>query len=276
MDFDIFKVKEIRGDEHADENGFPVCNNCGQPRYCVLDENTIVRAVCKCQSEERDKKAREQELAQLKDKIATKRQQSLLGKRYADATFETADINSQNEKAYGIARSYAEKYKDMLDKGYGFYVYGAMGTGKTHLTACVCNYLTDHLQNCIFTNFMNIMNDIRRAYGNVSPISPDGVIDKYSNIPFLFIDDLGKESYKKLSGDVGWLDEQLFNILNNRYNNMLPTIFSSNYAIDELSSTFGFDPALVDRISAMATRTIHLQGRTDGIQKNKIGIKEAT
>lgn len=260
MDFSKYAPMKLREDEHADENGLPVCNNCGGLRYCVLDEHTVVRAACKCMSEKIEKEEQEERLSQLKGQIVTKRQQSLLGKRYADATFETADINTKNKKAYEIAKSYAEKYKDMLEKGYGFYVYGEIGTGKTHLTACVCNYLTDHLQNCIFTNFMNIMNDIRKTYGRETAYSTDNIIDKYSNVPFLFIDDLGKESYKKLSGDIGWLDEQLFNILNNRYNNMLPTIFSSNYAIDELSSTFGFDPALVDRISAMATRAIHLQG----------------
>ena len=235
------------------------CEKCGQNRFIISPDGIKVKCLCKCQKEELEQKELLEQKMQHDIMVKEKRTCSLLGKRYANASFETAELDENNKTAYSVAKSYCEKYKDMLDKGYGFYIHGPVGTGKTHLIACVCNYLTDKLQDCAFTNFMNITNDIKKSYSSTE--STESVLDKYSKVPFLFIDDLGKESYRKANGDGAWLEEQLFLILNNRYNNMLPTFFSSNYSIEEFSSSFGFDNAIVDRIKAMATKTLNLKGK---------------
>ena len=247
--------------EHLNEQGYPVCDICGEDRFFTNpdDPSVIVRVRCKCQKEQAQKQEQEQQLSLEKTKIELARMQSLLGKRYAGATFDTAEITDENKKAYQIVKSYAEKNREMLDKGYGFYVYGDNGCGKTHLIACLCNYLTEKGQRCIFTNFTNIANDIRKTY-STNEVADD-VIDKYSKVPFLFLDDFGKEGYKKANGETGWIDEQLFTILNNRYNNMLPTIFSSNFSLADLGDVLNYDRALVDRATEMSTRIIHLQGK---------------
>lgn len=234
------------------------CEKCGQDLFIVSPDGKKFKCLCKCQKEAMLQAELDIQRKQHDYQVAQKKTCSLLGKRYANATFETAQIDANNEQAYKIAQSYCDKYKEMLDKGFGFYVCGPVGTGKTHLLACVCNFLTERLQDCAFTNFMNICNEIKQTYN--SSASTENVLDKYSKMPFLFIDDLGKESYKKANGDAGWLDEQLFLILNNRYNNMLPTFFSSNYDIEEFVTEFGFDNAIIDRIKAMATRIINLKG----------------
>lgn len=248
-------------DEHFNEKGYPVCDICGKDRFLVNpeDETQVVRVKCKCQLENLQKQEQEQNKRMQDAKIELAKTQSLLGKRYANATFDSAEITPDNQNAYRTVKSYAEKYKTMLDKGYGFYVYGDNGCGKTHLIACLCNYLTEKGQKCIFTNFTNIANDIRRTY-NTNEIT-ENVIDKYSRVPFLFLDDFGKEGYKKVNGETGWIDEQLFTILNNRYNNMLPTIFSSNFSLADLGDVLNYDRALVDRAIEMATRQIHLKAK---------------
>ena len=217
--------------EHLNEQGYPVCDICGEDRFFANPDNpnVVVRVRCKCQKEIAQQEEKERQLSLQKTKIELARSQSLLG------------------------------YKTMLDKGYGFYVYGTNGCGKTHLIACLCNFLTNKGQKCIFTNFTNIANDIRKTY-NTNEIT-DNVIDKYSKVPFLFLDDFGKEGYKKANGETGWIDEQLFTILNNRYNNMLPTIFSSNFSLADLGDELNYDRALVDRATEMSTRIIHLQGK---------------
>ena len=236
-----------------------VCEKCGQNKFIVSPDGIMVKCLCRCEIEAEKaadlaEKKRQHDLV-----LSQKRTCSLLGKRYANATFDTVELDENNKLAYSVAKSYCDKYKEMLDNGYGFYVSGPVGTGKTHLLACVCNFLIEHLQDCAFTNLMNICNDIKRTY-NTSE-SSESVIDKYSKVDFLFIDDLGKESYRKVNGDSGWLDEHIFLILNNRYNNMLPTFFSSNYSIEEFAKEFGFDNAIVDRIMAMATKKLTLKGK---------------
>lgn len=251
----------LEENEHFNSLGYPVCDICGKNRFFINpdDTNVVVRVMCKCQKEKYEEEERQKKLELEKNKIELAKTQSFLGKRYANASFDTAEITDENKKAYQIVKSYAEKNREMLDKGYGFYVYGDNGCGKTHLIACLCNYLTENGQRCIFTNFTNIANDIRKSYNTEYPT--DCVVDKYSNIPFLFLDDFGKEGYKKANGEIGWIDEQLFTILNNRYNNMLPTIFSSNFSLADLGDVLNYDRALIDRATEMSTRIIHLQGK---------------
>lgn len=257
--------------EHLNEQGLPVCNLCGGERYVVNPNNPqdVRRALCACQTKERNEKQKAFETQQERAKIDQARSISLLGKRYATATFQTYKLTDDNKTALKVATSYAEKHKEMLDKGYGIYVYGKNGTGKTHLLACICNYLLEHGERCIFTNFTDVVNDLHSAMTQNKDITL--VIDKYTTIPFLFIDDFGKESYKKISGNqYGWLDEQLFLILNKRYNNMLPTLFSSNFTLEELADAVHYDGSLIDRVSSMATRKIRLDGKSQRESGNNV------
>lgn len=50
--------------------------------------------------------------------------------------------------------------------------------------------------------------------------------------PFLMIDDLGS------CGVNEWREEIIFNILDQRYNSMLPTIITSNFSVAEFKKTF--------------------------------------
>ncbi len=261
---------EIKENEHADEKGLPICDKCNTPRYAIKpDTNEVFRCLCKCQSEEQNAKMEEEKKQQQTIKIEQKKLHSLLGKRYKNVSFENTEINADNQAIYDKVKEYAEHYVDMIDKGNGFYVYGVSGIGKTHLLACLCNYLTDRLQDCAFTSFLNIAEDIKSSFSGEQ--SEENIIAKYSRITFLFIDDFGKESYKKLKseGNNGWIEEKIFEILNNRYNNMLPTIFSSNYAPEEMTSKFGFDSAIVDRIFELSTIVFKMTGRNRRIAERR-------
>lgn len=255
--------------EHLNDKGLPVCDICGGDRFVINPNkpNEVHRALCPCQAREKNAQEKAFVAQQERIKIDQAKTLSLLGKRYANATFQTYKLTSENKTAFKIAVSYAEKHKEMLDKGYGIYVYGNSGSGKTHLMACICNYLLEHGEKCIFTSVSKIMADIRTCFAQNKDTSV--VVDKYSRIPFLFIDDLGKDGYKKGQGDFGWLDEQLYVIINDRYNNMLPTLACGNYALEDLVGKEIYDSAVVDRLVAMATKKIRLDGESQrGGDKN--------
>lgn len=236
------------------------CEVCGEDKVAVMLDGTKFKCLCKCEREEKYKTDNELRLSQLKLEIEHKKSQSLLGKRYKDASFDNIQVDENNEKAVEIIKSYANKCDEMLDKGYGMYIYGKNGCGKTHLTACLCNYLTEHNKRCIFTNFASIFNEIKTTFSRQVDESQENVIDKYSKVPFLFIDDFGKELRKRSGDDLNWAEEQMFIILNNRYNNMLPTIFSSNHTLDSISNNFNLESSTVDRIYALSTKQVIIKG----------------
>lgn len=251
----------LKDDEYLDKDGIPTCKKCNTHRYShnpYKPNSEWVNCKCKCQLDEIVHKEEEERIERRNQQLADAKVVALLGKRYANASFDKAKITDDNQQAYKVAKSYAEKYEKMLDNGYGFYVYGNTGCGKTHLLACVCNYLLEHDQRCIFTTLTDILNEIRSTYSRYQ--SADTVIEKYAKIPFLFLDDFGKEGYKKTNGELGWLDEMLFTIINKRYNNMLPTIISSNHAPTEIMDKGNYDDALVDRIMSMSTRIVNMKG----------------
>lgn len=250
-----FNLSSNVGDSESE-----VCSVCGCSKVVTMPDGTKFKCLCQCEKTRMQNEERELNLKQLKVQIEHKKAQSLLGKRYKDATFETAVIDENNEKAIEVIKSYAIKCDEMLDKGYGMYIYGKNGCGKTYLTACLCNYLTERNKKCIFTNFSSIFNEMKTTYSRQVDDTQESVIDKYSKVPFLIIDDFGKEMRKREGESLGWADEQMFIILNNRYNNMLPTIFTSNYSLDDATNDFNLEPSTLDRISSLSTKKVYVGG----------------
>ena len=72
-------------------------------------------------------------------------------------------------------------------------------------------------------------------------------------VPLLVLDDLGAQKTTE------WVTERLFVIINARYDDLLPTIITSNIYLEELRQLPGWD-RLVDRIVEMA-RAVRMAGR---------------
>lgn len=246
------------------EDGLYYCTKCHTLRVTeniVPVFNKRMPVPCKCMKEAEQKKKDEEEFKRKMEMVEKLRITSLIGERYKDATFDNTDLSvgGEFEKAYYRCRKYCEIANDALAKGYGIYLYGNSGTGKTHLTACICNELINAFHQCLFTNFFEVSKLIRSTYG--SNTKAEGVINRICEIDFLFIDDLGTELLKK-NGEDNWLQEQVFDIINKRYNNKKPTIFSSNHSLNELIEQRGMMEKTVDRIMEMSTAIIRVNGQS--------------
>lgn len=248
---------EIREDEILVDDKL-YCSKCNTPRTTTIDvlgNKRTVRCSCQCQ------KINEMEIKK-QVRIAELKKESGISDRYKDASFDTCKTN-ENESfdiAFNRCKKYCENSDEILKKGYGIYLWGDKGTGKTHLTACMANELTNQCKNVLFTNFFEISRTIRATFkGKGNEID---VINKIANIDFLFIDDLGTEKVTKENEDT-WLQEKVYEIINIRYNNMLPTIFTSNYSLQELVQERGLMDKTVDRILGMSTAIIKVEGRSN-------------
>ena len=251
-------------DAYVGEDGLLYCSKC-HTRRCTKDIVPIfgkrMPVSCECQREaERKKEEREAQDAKLR-KLDRIRGASLLGDRYKDTTFEKTDTERSGDflKAFERCKRYCTIPGEALEHGYGMYIYGDSGAGKTHLTACMCNELMAQMQQCLFTNFFEISKLIKDTYsGNTSSAA---VINRICDVDFLFLDDLGTEILTK-NGEDNWLQGQVFDIINKRYNNRKPTIFSSNYSLNQLITERGMMPKTVDRIGEMSTAMIRLSGES--------------
>lgn len=257
-----FNVEDFGGlsqDEYI-LNDVIMCRKCETPRMHVNEQfNIRVRCRCECQAEEYDKAEKDRERQR---EIERLQRASLIGERYQKVNFELTETghNPTFDAAFARCRKYCEVSDKVLAAGLGIYLYGDKGTGKTHLTACMANALISQCKQVLFTNFMEISKLLRATFGKQN-VSEAEYINKLATIDFLFIDDLGTERVQTKDGDL-WLQEKIFDILNKRYNNKKPTIFTSNYNIQELITERGFAERTVDRIVEMSGAILKIEGDT--------------
>ena len=249
---------------YTGEDGLLYCTKC-HTRRCTKD---IVQPFgkrmpvsCECMKEAECKaKEREAHIEKMRE-LDKLRGASLLGDRYKDTTFDKTDLDRPADflKAFQRCQRYCQIPDQALEQGYGMYIYGDSGTGKTHLTACMCNALMSQMHQCLFTNFFEISKLIKSTWnGNADS---ELVVKRICEVDFLFLDDLGTEALTK-NGEDNWLQGQVFDIINKRYNNKKPTIFSSNYSMNQLITDRGMMAKTVDRIGEMSTAMIKLSGES--------------
>ena len=260
--FNVEDFGGLREDEYI-MNEVIMCRQCDTPRMFVDDKfNIKVRCLCACQTEKRDKAEQEEKERERQREIERIQRASLIGERYQNVAFETTETghNPTFDAAFIRCRKYCEVSDKVLAGGLGIYLYGDKGTGKTHLTACMANALIQKRKQVLFTNFAEISKLLKGTFGKKNESEAE-YINRLATIDFLFIDDLGTERVQTKDGDL-WLQEKVFDVLNKRYNNRKPTIFTSNYSIPELISERGIAERTVDRIVEMSSAVLKIEGET--------------
>ncbi|BED92050.1 MAG: putative DnaC [Candidatus Improbicoccus pseudotrichonymphae] len=252
------KKHEYEQNEYKRDKIIFNCKTCGEPTLKEIFNEELrryyeVHAFCRCERE-----------AEFKRKFNNLMNNSLLGERYKNVNFENSkkNINTTFDSALERLKKYCENHHKMLENGIGIYIYGNVGTGKTHLTACVANELMKELIPVFFTNLSQISKSIKSTFNKNSSKTEKDLMEKLVAVKFLFFDDLGTEIFTKNQED-NWLQGILFDIVNLRYNLKLPTIFSSNYSLNNLINDRKISERTVDRIVEMtASNVIKITGES--------------
>jgi DNA replication protein DnaC len=134
------------------------------------------------------------------------------------------------EHAAGLARRYAAE-----PEGWIVFI-GTSGCGKTHLAAAIANERLAQGQSVFFAIVPDLLDHLRSTFSPDSRTSYDEVFDRIRNAPLLVLDDLGAHS------STPWAQEKLYQIINYRHINRLPTVVTTNLQLED------FDPRLVSRL----------------------------
>ena len=175
-------------------------------------------------------------------KISNKVKTEFIPKRVLTYTFENL---SRNREKGILAIEIIKICKNIINKQStrGVYVYGPTGTGKTYLMGSIYNYFKQNGKEPAILYYPEF---IRKIKSKISNNSYDLYIDLIRDEEILIIDDIGAENITEFIRD-----EILGPIINHREAEKLPTFFSSNLSIADLSELLSNGKTTIDRTKAL-------------------------
>lgn len=143
-------------------------------------------------------------------------------KRYQHCSIENFKAyNESLERAAVQARKVVDEFPVI---GRGLFLEGQPGVGKTHLAVAV---LREVMQakgaRGLFYDTRDLLRVIRGTYNESTHTTELDVLRPVMTADLLVLDDLGAEKTSE------WVEETMNLIVNTRYNERRPTIFTSNY-----------------------------------------------
>ena len=130
------------------------------------------------------------------------------------------------EKAFHLALDFAKS------PGGWLVFQGENGCGKTHLAAAIVNYRYQLKKPALFIVVPDFLDHLRSAFNPESKISYDQLFESVKSAPLLILDDFGKQT------TTPWAQEKLYQVINHRYNALLPTVITTNYSIEEIREIY--------------------------------------
>ena len=143
-------------------------------------------------------------------------------KRYQHCSFGNyLTYNEHLEKALEFGVRFADRFP-VVDKGAFFH--GPPGVGKTHLAvAMLSTVVRTRGARGLYYDTRDLLRIIRSTYDPVNRTAEMDILGPVMKADVLVLDDLGAEKTSE------WVEETMNLIVNTRYNEKRPTIFTSNY-----------------------------------------------
>ncbi|MDF1565313.1 MAG: ATP-binding protein [Deltaproteobacteria bacterium] len=158
------------------------------------------------------------------EKMAEKLASTKISKRFRTRTFDSFRATPANRGALEACRRWVTAYPQ--EGGEGISLVGDVGRGKTHLAAAMVNALHRQGVKVLFAYVPDLIADFRAG---ISKGTVEDLAEEVMQVPVLVLDDIGAERATE------WVQELIPRIINRRYEDLLPTIVTSNLMPDELS-----------------------------------------
>lgn len=242
-----YRAMEMNPEEITERRSYIRCVLKAFPEWCNADNNTIdemtVRPVENGSMLVKDASGYEYYIplnrVSLKEAEFRKERSkmpfefmNLTGKDF-DWTRYQADVS----ECIKLVNQYIVNYLQFSKNGMGLYICsGAKGSGKTMLSCCILNEIAKRYFGSVkFINALDLLEMTKKGYNGV-----ESEIEQLYNATLLVVDDIGVQMSKE------WIDTVFYRLINNRYINKRPTIYTSNIPIDKLK----MNDRITDRIES--------------------------
>lgn len=206
------------------------CPFCGReypkiviPSFMGIPERVVTSRTCDCPDFLKDKAMRKRDERQEQLKAAWKR---------TGVPLDYKDVHPNHELLGSID----------LEAGHGLYLHGKRGTGKTTeacrvLKAYVATSTDDHgWCSARFVSALDWLDKMQDAYHHYSASAEDE-FQRAAGVEFLVLDDMGKVNSRVSDWTLG----KLFRLVDIRYRNRKPTIYTSKYSLGKLAERLTID-----------------------------------
>jgi DNA replication protein DnaC len=166
-------------------------------------------------------------------------------------------FNTPKKFASADVTDFKEKYEFSFDSRESLFITGACGTGKTHLSIALGNMAIKNknedvpIKQSKFVNYPDFIVDVKCSFNDSSSSSMRKLISDVL-YGFIIFDDICT-SKSPTAVDI----DTLYLIVNERYQENIPTIYTSNLSLKEIATAYN------DRISSRlsACKIIELTGK---------------
>lgn len=158
---------------------------------------------------------------------------AVVPRRYRGASFERPPVSDMPDAQVQMVRRYVRELDERLDQGRGLWFFGDVGTGKTTLAMIVSQAAIDAGRSAAIYSLPRLLSEIRGTFEDDKPASYVSLLDRLAEVDLLQIDDLGAEKTS------AWVLEQLYSIINSRYEAEKSIVVTTNLERDELAAQIG-------------------------------------
>jgi DNA replication protein DnaC len=193
-----------------------VCDGSG----FVIDEATKAAVPCECRPA-RINRSRARTLS------------AVIPKRFRGVSFDRAPVVDMDPEIVRVVRRYVEAVDANLDAGRGLWFTGDVGTGKTTLAMLVSRAALDAGRSVAIYSLPRLLAEIRKTFDEGAERSHLDLLERLAAVDLLHVDDVGAERTSE------WVLEQLYSIVNARYEDERAMVITTNLDHAELREQIG-------------------------------------
>ena len=169
-------------------------------------------------------------------RMARKRAAAVAGrlpKRFQGVSFDREPVASMNRALTREVETYVRNIGENLDNGRGIWFVGGVGTGKTTLAMLISKAAMEADRTVAIYSLPRLLALLRETYDDDAELSLNQLIDRLCSVDLLHIDDVGAEQSSP------WVLEQLYTIVNTRYEDGRAVLLTTNLDREELEEQIG-------------------------------------